>query len=122
MDWFQLGIHLGIPHYRLSIIKADNQNVEKCKVAMLQWWLENSVKAKWSTIVWALFKAGKRGLANKIALDHGMVNVTLYTWHSANLISLLTGVPSADYSNVSEAAAIVEPPANMVCSFTAKCV
>ena len=78
MEWFQFGIHLEIPHYRLSIIKADHQDVEKCKVAMFQWWLNNTLDAKWSTIVQALVKAGKKVLAHKIALDHGRVDVTLY--------------------------------------------
>ena len=79
MEWFRFGIHLGIPHYRLSIIKADNQGVENCKVAMFQWWLDNSLESKWSTIVQALFRAGKRALAHKIALNHGMVDMTIYT-------------------------------------------
>ena len=79
MVWFQFGIHLGIPHYKLSIIKADNQGVEECKRVMLQWWLDNCLEAKWSLIVQALVKAGKRVLAHEIALEHGMVDVTLYT-------------------------------------------
>ena len=80
MEWFQFGIHLGIPHYRLSIIKADNQSVENCKVAMFRWWLDNYyLEAKWSTIVQALVKAGKGALAHKIALDYGMVDMTIYT-------------------------------------------
>ena len=79
MEWFQFGIHLGIPHYKLSIIKADNQGVENCKVAMFQWWLDNFLEAKWSTIVQALVKAGKRALAHKIALNYGMVGVKLFT-------------------------------------------
>ena len=78
VEWFQFSIHLEIPHYRLSIIKADHQDVEKCKVAMFQWWLENTLDTKWSTIVQALVKAGKKVLAHKIALDHGRVDVTLY--------------------------------------------
>ena len=75
MEWFQFGIHLGIPHHRLSIIKADHKDVEKCKIAMVQWWLESSLEAKWSTIVQALVKAGQRVLAHKIALDHGRVDI-----------------------------------------------
>ena len=79
MEWFRFGIHLEIPHYKLSIIKADHQGVENCKIEMLQWWLENFLEPKWSTIVSALVKAGKKVLAQKIALEHGTLDVTLYT-------------------------------------------
>lgn len=76
VEWFQFGIHLGIPHYELSIIKADYQDVRRCKIEMLQWWLTNSPEAKWSTIVQALIKAGMRALAHIIAQDHGTICVT----------------------------------------------
>ena len=79
MEWFQFGIHLGIPHYKLSIIKADIQGVENSKIAMFQWWLDNVLEKKWSTIVQALVKAGKKALAHKIALNYGMVCVKLFT-------------------------------------------
>lgn len=72
VEWFQFGVHLGIPHYELSIIKADHQNVRRCRIEMLQWWLNNSPEAKWSTIVKALVKTKRKVLAHKIALDYGM--------------------------------------------------
>ena len=71
VEWFQFGIHLGIPHYELSIIKADYQDVRRCKTEMFLWWLKNCIEAKWSTIVQALVKAGMRSLAHMIAQDHG---------------------------------------------------
>ena len=78
MEWFQFGILLGIPHYELSIIMADYQDVRRCKTEMLQWWLNNSPEAKWSTIVQALVKARMKSLACKIAVDHGILHVTYY--------------------------------------------
>ena len=75
MEWFQFGIHLGIPHYELSIIKAEHElkGVRKCKTEMFYFWLKSTLGAKWSTIVMALVKAGMEDLAHKVALDHGMV-------------------------------------------------
>ena len=77
MEWFQFGIHLGIPHYELSIIKADHElkGVRRCKTEMFNWWLKSTPGAKWSTIVKALIKAGVENLARKIAMDHGIVAV-----------------------------------------------
>ena len=78
VKWFQLGIHLGIPHYELSIIKADHEleGVRRCKTEMFNIWLKNAPEAKWSTIVKALVKAGMEDLAHKIALHHGILAVT----------------------------------------------
>ena len=121
MEWFQFGIHLGIPHHELSIIKADYQDVRSCKSEMLQWWLKNSPGAKWSTIVQALVKAGMKGLAHTIALKHGMVNVTCTPCiHPSNTILLLAGMSLADCISVSEAAATVEPSPNTVCGYYGK--
>ena len=75
VEWFEFGIHLGIPHYELSIIKADHQDVRRCKTEMFQWWLKNSPEAKWSTIVEALIKARMKVLAHRIALEHGIFDV-----------------------------------------------
>ena len=72
MEWFQLGVHLKIPHYELSIIKTDYQDVRRCKIEMFQWWLKNTPDAKWSIIVKALVMSRMKVLAHRIALDHGM--------------------------------------------------
>ena len=74
VQWFQFGIHLGIPYYELSIIKAEHElkGVRRCKTEMFHLWLKSTPGAKWSTIVKALVKAGMGDLAHKIALDHGI--------------------------------------------------
>ena len=84
MQWFQFGIHLGIPHYELSIIKADHElkGVVMCKTEMFNKWLTSTPGAKWSTIVKALVKAGMEDLARKVALDHGILSLTLFSIYS----------------------------------------
>ena len=118
MEWFQFGIHLGIPHYELSIIKADYQDVRRCKTEMLLWWLKNSIEAKWSTIVRALVKAGMRAVAHMIAQDHGTACVIYNVWtcFPNSTLPLLLDVPTEDFTDMSEAAKTVEPPTDMVCA------
>ena len=72
VEWFQLGIHLKIPHYELSIIKADYQYVRRCKIEMFRRWLMNSLDAKWSLIVKALVMSKMKALGHRVALDHGI--------------------------------------------------
>ena len=57
-DWFMLGTYLNVPVFQLNKIQnAHTQlkdGVERCKLAMLQHWLNTTKTASWRDIVRAL--------------------------------------------------------------------
>ena len=56
VDWFLLGIFLGVPLKQLHRIESSYRQgvVERCKIDMLQYWLDNNVSASWKDVVRAL--------------------------------------------------------------------
>ena len=43
VDWFTLGVYLGVEYHTLKGIKMQNENqIETCKMTMLLAWLKNS--------------------------------------------------------------------------------
>ena len=50
------GVYLGVPYSQLQRIKSSHhlEEIELCKVDMLQYWLDNSVSASWKNVVQAL--------------------------------------------------------------------
>ena len=76
VEWFSLGLHLRIPEPELLKIEAGDRGtsqrrVERCKMAMLIWWLKNGELLMWSVVVKALEKIEMTGLAQKIAIKYG---------------------------------------------------
>ena len=72
MEWFFLGLEIGIPEPNLQNIKKANWPFpEDCLVLMLQCYMEMIVDKKWLTIVQALANIGQGTLAIKIALKYG---------------------------------------------------
>ena len=71
--WVSFGIKLEVPYHELQIISHDHgQNARRCMAEMMKWWLDHNLEAKWSSIVQALAKIGKRHLACRIAQSHGL--------------------------------------------------
>jgi len=61
-DWFQLGIHLGIPRAKLREIERDHpRDVQRCKTEVLDWWHRNAREVTWDTLADALEKKGGYG-------------------------------------------------------------
>ena len=75
--WRLFGMNLKVPHSELDIIRHNcGQDARECMTAMIKWWLDHNLEAKLSTIVQALAEMGKKNLAYKIALNHGLYKST----------------------------------------------
>ena len=74
VDWFNIGIHLGVKEHILQIIAKDNpHDTQRCRAEMFSAWLKGEEEAtKWSNVVLALAKTGRKDLSNKIALKYGL--------------------------------------------------
>ena len=76
-EWHLFGMKLKVPYKELKIITHDcGQDARRCMMAMIKWWLDHNLEAKLSIIVQALAEMGKKNLAYKIALNHGLYKFT----------------------------------------------
>ena len=77
--WYILGVGLQVPKTTLDTIHANYCNgfyaVERCKIEMVDSWLNNAENPTWATLVAALKAIGKAGLAERIAKKYGEYNV-----------------------------------------------
>ena len=79
VDWFHLGLYLGLPPHELDAIRTDSLGQTKdCRSAVLIGWMRNAEQPKWSAIVAALVGIGMKVLAQKIAIKYGMNNHLYY--------------------------------------------
>ena len=55
-NWFVFGVHLRVPYYQLQRIKSSHRSeeIELCKVDLLQYWLDNDMSASWKAVIRAL--------------------------------------------------------------------
>ena len=65
-DWEGLGIQLDIEYHELQKIFKDHSSTEERKRAMLQFWLKNSMKPSWETLIAALGKLNLKNIADEI--------------------------------------------------------
>ena len=77
VDWYGLGLVLGIPPYKLQLIESDLSGVPSGRTlrllsCVLVEWMQNHQEATWSTLVHTLSSIGKRPSARRIALEYGM--------------------------------------------------
>ena len=69
--WFLFGAMLGIPVFQLRKIESDHQkDSDRCKLELLQYWLDNTLNPTWNEIVQALEKTGQLVLAAQIKHDY----------------------------------------------------
>lgn len=55
MNWYRLGLNLGIMKSQLDIIEIDHaQNIDRCKVEVLSYWLRSAKHPTWKAIADAL--------------------------------------------------------------------
>ena len=72
VDWFHLGLAIGVPDYKLtSIGMARSHFPEQCRSEVFQYYLQTVTDRKWLTIIQALVSIGHGTLAIKIALKYG---------------------------------------------------
>ena len=66
-NWFLLGIFLSVPVKQLQKIESLHRGeVERCKIDMLQYWLDNNVTPSWKDVVRALEKTNQLVLAETV--------------------------------------------------------
>ena len=67
-DWYLFGAYLGVPVYKLKKIQStsEHRGVERCKLDMLQYWLNTTMTASWKDIARALEQLDKLTLAAKL--------------------------------------------------------
>ena len=76
MDWYSLGIHLGLKPYQLNIIEKDYQgDNERQKLEMLSLYGSSVTKFDWREIVVALMKMRKFWIARQIARKEGKLSL-----------------------------------------------
>lgn len=67
VEWYQLGISLGIKSYRLDEIRMNRMgDVQHCKLSMLDVWLRGDIYASWNKMVGALDENGHSFVADRI--------------------------------------------------------
>ena len=85
-DWHQLGIKLGLQPARLRQIEKDHPgDTERCKVEVVDVWLQSTPGASWRHIVTALTEMGNRSTAERVELKYvkgtrGIYDHSMY-WH-----------------------------------------
>ena len=67
-DWYLFGAYLGVPVYKLKEIQSTSQHrgVERCKLEMLQFWLDSTMTASWKDIVRAVEQTDRLTLASNL--------------------------------------------------------
>ena len=76
VNWYYLGLELGLEKYQLDIIDKDNRGiVEDCKMEMISKWLDTD-KVSWQCLVKALSSPllKETSLAIDIAKQHPKLN------------------------------------------------
>ena len=73
VDWFHLGLYLGVPDNELlSIEQYRRGHVQQCRTDMLSWWLQRGAQPTWTRVVRALERIEMEPLARKIATKYGL--------------------------------------------------
>ena len=66
--WFILGVYLNVPVNQLNKIESTHtqDGVERCKLEMLQYWLNTTMTASWKDVTRALEQLDMLTLAAKV--------------------------------------------------------
>ena len=66
IDWFSLGLNLGLQKHELTKIEHDYQGNDRRRVEMLDLWLHRTPNATWEDVVRALQQMGENVVAENI--------------------------------------------------------
>ena len=70
-NWFMFGAMLDVPFPQLKKIESHHQkDPDRCKLELLQYWLDNTLDSTWNRIVQALEKTDQLTLAAQIKHEH----------------------------------------------------
>ena len=67
-DVDNLGLHLGVPKYKLDEIKIDFHRTQEQTRGMVRWWLNNDLNPTWEGVIAALKAMHKPVLADAVAV------------------------------------------------------
>ena len=67
-NWFLFGVFLGVPVKQLKKIESSYRQgeLDRCKIDMLQYWLDNNVNASWKDVARALEQTDQLVLATTV--------------------------------------------------------
>ena len=66
MKWELLAIQLGIPYHVVQQICAECQDVDKCKLRLYAYWIDNDKNASWEKLASALHIIKHEVLSDRI--------------------------------------------------------
>ena len=70
-DWFTFGVLLGVPYSQMKKIEyAHSKDPDRCKLEMLQFWLNSNLMPTWNKVIQALENIDQLYLASKVRHDH----------------------------------------------------
>ena len=70
IDWYILGLKLGLPKHELDKIDCDYQKNDRRKAEMLDLWLRRTPNATWDDVIRALEQMGENRVAENILQIH----------------------------------------------------
>ena len=71
VEFYKLGVELEISMGVLDTIEANNcSDVDKARIKLLDYWLQNDQEASWSKLAGALRKVGHGDLSNSILKEY----------------------------------------------------
>ena len=78
LDWYTLGLNLGINAYELDVIRDDNPRDNKaCKRTMFRNWLRQDRDATFKKLILALEKMCEFNVASELRKKYGKICVGL---------------------------------------------
>ena len=71
-NWVVFGVVLGVPFQQIKKIESSysQRELERCKLDMLQYWLDNKLDPKWNEVIVALEETDQLALAAQIKHDY----------------------------------------------------
>ena len=79
VDWFSLGLKLGINEYELNVMQTNDPKDNKaCKRTMFSTWLRTDLKATFRKLIFALEEIGEVKVANDLRRQqNGLLSVNI---------------------------------------------
>ena len=79
LDWFTLGLKLGLSSYNLDTIQEDYPRGNKaCKRVMFHQWLKRDVDSSYKKLIYALEEMGEFKIASDLRKQYGEYELSLY--------------------------------------------
>ena len=80
INWYTLGLNLGLPKHELDKIECDYQKNDRRKAEMLDLWLRRTPNATWNDVMRALEQMGENRVVENICKIHGEGMICMTLW------------------------------------------